>query len=215
MLQHSRRRFPSSLVAGLVVIGLAVAAVAVGLRLIGTPFSTRTVDHSPPAVLVNLRDLADYHAGQAQYEVTLDQEHDVRFLPSFVAGDRVQFAAVGTVDAVVDFSGITAADVVASDDGASVVVTLPHARLADPVIDHRQSHVMNRDRGLLNRLGGVFSDNPTSEQGLYRSASEKMAAAAQQGDLVKRAEGNTRVMLTTMLSALGVDHVDVRYQSVA
>ena len=46
------------------------------------------------------------------------------------------------------------------------------------MLDHEQSHVMNRDRGLLNRLGGIFNDNPTSEASLYKAAMDKMADAA-------------------------------------
>ena len=48
---------------------------------------------------------------------------------------------------------------------------------------------MNRDRGLLNRIGGVFSDNPTSEHDLELAAGAKIAAAADATDLRERARG--------------------------
>jgi hypothetical protein len=135
----------------------------------------------------------------------------VKWLPQAIAGERVQYVAVGTVDAVVDFSHLGADSVTLGGDGKSAVITLPHPLLGSPLLDTTQSHVMNRDRGLLNRIGGVFSDNPTSEHGLELAATNRMAAAATSSDLVSRGEANTRAMLTTMLHSLGLDHVDVRF----
>lgn len=207
----NHRRFTPFLVGFGVMVGLVVAAVAVIGRLWGMPFTTETVDHSPPVVIVDLRDLAEYHAAQAQFEVTIDEEHDVQWLPSALAGERVQFVGVGTVDAIVDFSTLATDAITVSADGTSVEVVVPHPVLADPVLDHDQSHVMNRDRGLFNRIGGLFSDNPTSEDGLYEAADAKMSAAALESDLLQRAEDNTRLMLYTLLRNLGFQHVNVEF----
>ncbi|MGB8861221.1 MAG: DUF4230 domain-containing protein [Ilumatobacteraceae bacterium] len=212
MWKQNRRRFPSFITGLLAVVALAAIAAVVATRLLSSPFTTETVDHSPPPVLVDLRDLAEYHAAQAQFEVTLDVEHDVSFLPSALAGERVQFVGVGTVDAVLDFSHLSSGAVVVGEDGTSVVVTLPRPSLASPVLDHEQSHVMNRDRGLLNRVGGAFSDNPTSESSLYQGAMAKMAVAAEATDLRQRAEDNTKLMLYTLFKSLGYRSVDVRFQ---
>ena len=62
------------------VAGIAVAGV-VGFQLLDSPFTTTTKDHSPPPVLTELRDLSDFHAAQAQFEVTLDLEKDVKYVP--------------------------------------------------------------------------------------------------------------------------------------
>lgn len=213
MWKQDRRRFPA-FITGIAFIAalVAIGAVVVG-QLFGTPFSTETIDHSPPVVLVDLRDLSEYHAAQAQFEVTIDQEKDVQWMPQALAGERVQFVGVGSVDAVVDFTLLPAGAVVVSEDGTSVVVTLPEPVLAEPVLDHDQSHVMNRDRGLFNRVGGVFSDNPTSEAGLYDAAIDKMAAAADATDLAQRAQNNTTKMMITLFQSVGYDLVDVRYEA--
>jgi uncharacterized protein DUF4230 len=195
-----------ALVAGLVVAGV------IGFQLLDSPFTTTTKDHSPPPVLLELRDLADFHAAQAQFEVTVDLEKDVKYVPAAIAGERVQFLGIGTVDAVVDFNTIGAGAVQISDDNKSVVVTLPGAYAMDPVLDHDQSHVMNRDRGLLNRLGGIFNDNPTSEAGLYDAAMAKMADAAGQTDLIAQAQGHTTFVLTSMLKAMGFEKIDIVFQ---
>lgn len=193
------------------VVGLVVAGV-VGFKLLDSPFTTTTKDHSPPPVLLELRNLADFHAAQAQFEVTLDLEKDVKYVPSAIAGERVQFLGIGTVDAVVDFNTIGADAVQISDDNKSVVVTLPGAYAMDPVLDHEQSHVMNRDRGLLNRLGGIFNDNPTSEAGLYVAAMAKMADAAGETDLIAQAQENTTFVLTSMLKAMGFEKIDIIFE---
>lgn len=211
--QKTRSRFPSLVLGALVIIGLLVAAVTAGLSLFGTPFDTKKVDHSPPPILLELKDLADYHAAQAQFEVTVDEEDDVQWLPSFIAGERVQFVAIGTVDAVVDFTNLPSTALQQSADRTSVTITLPAPVLQDAVIDTEQSHVMNRDRGLFNRIGGFFSDNPTSEQDLYNTAADKMEEAATQTDLIQRAEDNTKLMLYTLFKALGIQTVNVVFEA--
>jgi hypothetical protein len=195
--------------AALVVGGLVVAIGGFKLFDIGMPFSQETKDHSPPLILQEIRDLAEFHAGQAEFEIIIDRENDVKWVPSFIAGDRVQFVAVGTVDASVDFSTMTADSVIYDEDTNSATVILPAPTIGDPVVDMDQSGVMNRDRGVLDRLGGVFSDNPTGEVSLIQEAEDKMAAAVTETDLLARAERNTTTMLENLIKALGVDNVRV------
>ena len=214
MWKQNRRRFPPVIIGLVLVVALLVGAAVVARSLFGIPFTTTTIDRSPPTVIVDLRDLAQYHAAQAQFEVVIDQEDDVRWMPTALAGERVQFVGVGTVDAVVDFSALPTVAVVVSEDGKGVVVTLPRAELLTPVLDLDQSHVMNRDRGLFNRIGGVFSDNPTSESELFKAAADKMAAAAETTDLLQRAEDNVKSMLYTLLRSLGFERIDIRFPAV-
>ena len=68
---------------------------------------------------------------------------------------------------------------------------------------------MNRDRGLLNRLGGIFNDNPTSEAALYDAAMDKMADSASQTDLIQRAQEHTTFVLTGMLKSMGFEKIDI------
>ena len=134
-----RRRGPSvgGVLLGTVAIAL-VAAMVVGLGLlsgllhIGNPFTTETIDRTPPTVLRRLESLSSYRGASANFEVNVDVEEHHRFIPSFLAGQRTTFLAVGCVDAVVDFDDIDASRVVQGDGGESVVVTLPHARTLRP-----------------------------------------------------------------------------------
>ena len=71
---------------------------------------------------------------------------------------------------------------------------------------------MNRDRGLINRVGGIFNDNPTSEDSLYKAAMSKMADSARQTDLIQRAQEHTTFVLTGMLKSMGFEKIDIVFQ---
>lgn len=197
------------LAGGVVIVGLVVVAGVVGWNLL--PFRTEHKDHSPPPILTELRATADLHAAEAQFEVVVDEEDDVRFLPQFVAGERVQYVAVGSVDAVIDLSALPADAVRYDDETSSAVVYLPRPTIQEPAIDLDQSHVMNRDRGVLNRVGGLFSDNPTGDQDLIEAARDKMASAAAQTGLVQKAEQQAEELFVPMIQRLGVETVDIRF----
>ena len=79
-------------------------------------------------------------------------------------------------------------------------------------IDPAESRVLDRDRGLLERVGDALGDNPVDDSELYALAEDRLAAAAAASDLRDRAEGNTRDMLTGLARSLGVDQVDVTFE---
>src|SRR6185436_11868951 len=114
-------------------------------------------------------------------------------------------------DAYVDLGTLDAAHVQVSADGKTATITLPHAVLDQAVLDTEQSHVASRKRGLLNRVGGVFSDSPTGEQDLYNAAETKIHDAAAATGLAAKAEANTSDMLRALLRPLGVERVFVTY----
>lgn len=196
------------LVLAVVALVVAVLGLRDGLR---NPFATETRDRSQPAVLEAIEDLSVYKAATGNFQVLVDLEKDIPLVPSAISGERTLFLAVGTVDAEVDFSTITGDAIQVSDDRTSVTVTLPRPTLSEARVDPEESRVASRERGLLDRLGGVFSDNPTSERELYIAAEKKMQRAAAESDLVARAEANTRATLKSMLTALGFTNVEVTF----
>lgn len=212
MSKNQSRSAIGGLIKGSVVVAvLLVAAGVVAVKLISNPFKTTTVDRSAPPVLNQIQNLAEYHAAKGSFEVLVDIEKDVDNVPSVILGERVIFMGVGSVDAIVDFSSMSDSAINLSPDYKSVTVVLPRATLTEPTIDYELSRVIDRDRGLLDRVGGVFSDNPTSEQELYVAAGNKIAAVAADTDLLERAEDNTKLMLYSMLKLAGFDKVDVRF----
>jgi hypothetical protein len=192
------------------VLALGVAQHFSLLPHLGNPMSEKTVDRTGPAMLKSLSDLSDYHASTGEFEVTVDLEKDVKYVPSVVAGEHVIYDAVGSADGVVDLSDLDARSVKMTD-GRAVTVTVPHAKVGSVALDLDRSKVVSRKRGLLNRVASVFDDSPTSEKGAQTAGRNKLAAAAQQSALRQRAERNTRVFLTHLLKTAGATKVTVRF----
>jgi hypothetical protein len=203
---------------GLIVVGVVVALMATGvisfrdlLPSFDNPFRAETVDRSSPAVLKSIQDIGEYRAAADHFEVVIDLEKDTA-LPSEILGERILFVAVGSVDAGVDLSALDDDSVDVSSDRRSATITLPAVHFFEPVLDADRSYVYDREEGLLNELGALFSDDSNYQQEVYRLAEDKMAAAAQQGSGIgARAEENTRQMLESLLGSLGFTTVTVEF----
>ena len=211
MARPSRLRWLG--IAAVVVVALFAGAGRLGnlLPSVPNPFGSETIDRTQPALLQSLADLSEYHAATANFQVIVDTEKDTKFVPSFIRGERTVYVAGGSVDAIVDFSQLDERSIQVSQDRTSVTVVLPAPTVADPDVDPEQSRVVSRDRGVLDRIGGAFSDNPSTERPLVLAAEDKMRDAANQSDLRAKAEQNTRSMLEGMLRALGYTSVDVSF----
>lgn len=208
-----RRRRGRARVGAAVLVGVLVVAgadrVAGLLPSFGNPLAEKTIDRERPALMLALSDLSDYHAAKGSFQVVVDLERDTPWVPSFVKGERTTYLALGSVDGLVDFRAL-GADAV-QVDGGSVVITLPPPRLGEAEVDLRDSRVVARDRGAVDRFTGAFSDSPTSERDVARLAEKKLAAAAAESDLLERAEENTRTMLTGLARSFGYTDVTVRF----
>ena len=208
-----RRLRPVAIGAAVAVLVILVASVFDPWSWLPNPFSSSKVDRSAPALLNRLEDLSEYRAASAQLQEFIDIEDDTRFIPSFISGARVSFLAFGTVDAVVDFGDLGKGAVTVSGDRKTATVVLPHARIDSVHVDPDRSRVLNRQRGVLDRLGSVFSDNPTSERELYQLGEKKLRAAAADSKLTARAEANTRGMLRALFESLGFEHITIRFET--
>ena len=210
------RRVPVRLVAAGVGLALLVPA-GLGLRDWiagwGDPLQPEIVDRSTAPLLLALDDLAEYHAATAELQVMVDLEVDTPWVPAVISGERVHFLATGTADAYVDFDGLDAGAVTLSPDGTSATIVLPAPELAEVRIDPEESRVVDRDRGLVERIGGAFAENPVDDSDLYALAERRLAVAAADSDVLDRAEDNTREMLTTLAQSLGVDEVTVEFEA--
>jgi hypothetical protein len=213
---RARRRVPLRLVAAAIGVALVVPVatqMADWITGLANPLEQRVVDRSTAPLLLALEDLQEYHAAKATFQVVIDREKDTPFVPSAISGERVSFLATGTADAYVDFGGLTASGVTLSPDGNSATIELPAPRVGEVRIDPENSRVLDRDRGALDRVGGLFVENPTDDSELYALAEERLAAAATRSDLTDRAEENTRAMLTGLARSLGVERVEVRFEA--
>jgi hypothetical protein len=207
-----RRGMVGSVVGVAVVLLVALLALFGLARLTHWPFGSEERDRSGPAVLTAMRDLSEYHAATGQYQVIIDIQQDAKFLPDIIKGKRTIFLAIGSVDSYVDFRKLGDDAVSVSPDRESVSITLPRAQLSKPNVDPDQSRVLNQDLGVIDRLGNLFSDQPNPQnQQMYQVAEQRLADAARQVGLQKRAEDNTRATLDKLMRSLGFTTVDITF----
>jgi type II secretory pathway pseudopilin PulG len=207
-----RRGLLRTVVTGVVVLVVAVLALLGVRSLTSWPFGDKEIDRSGPAVLTAMRDLSEYHAAAGQYQVVIDIEQDAKFLPDIIKGKRTIFLAIGSVDAYVDFRQLGDDAVSISDDRRTVSLTLPRAQLSKPNVDPEQSRVLNQDLGVIDRLGGLFSDEPNPQnQQMYVLAQQRLSDAATQVGLQKRAEDNTKATLEKLMRSLGFTTVNIKF----
>ncbi|MER6108144.1 DUF4230 domain-containing protein [Streptomyces hirsutus] len=200
----------------LTAVVVVLAVLFAGIRLSVLPglkdlFGTETHDRSGPALLESIQDISRYDAATGNFQVVVDLEKDTKFLPDAIRGSRTLYVGAGTVDAYVDLGKLGKDDVQVDEDRTSATLRLPHARLGTPALDPERSYAVSKERGLLDRLGDLFSDNPNSEQAVQKLAVRHIGAAAKESELTTRAESNTTGMLEGLLRSLGFTKVDVSY----
>lgn len=211
------RRMPgwAKVVAALVLVLVVFFA---GLRLSVIPglkdlFGTDTHDRSGPALLKSIQDISRYDAASGNFQVVVDLEKDAKLLPDAIRGTRTLYVGAGTVDAYVDLGKIGENDVKVNGDRTSATLRLPHAQLGRPALDPDRSYAVSKQRGLFDRLGDLFSDNPNGEQAVQKLAVRHIGDAAKESELTARAESNTTGMLEGLLRSLGFKEVRVSYGS--
>ncbi|MFF3884157.1 DUF4230 domain-containing protein [Streptomyces sp. NPDC001914] len=195
---------------------LVLVVLFAGLRLAVLPglrdvFGTETHDNSGPALLKSIQDMSRYDAASGNFQVVVDLEKDAKYLPDAIRGTRTLYVGAGTVDAYVDLGRVGQKDVTVNDDRTSATLRLPHAALGKPALDPDHSYAVSKQRGLLDRLGDVFSDNPNDERAVQRLAARHIGDAAKDSRLTARAEENTTGMLEGLLRSLGFTDVTVVY----
>lgn len=204
---------------GLITLGILIIAIFGGVSWVRgvipdfhNPFAETTIDRSGQAVLKSIQDLHEYHAATGNFQQIVDLRKSSA-LPDSILGERTLFVAVGSVDAIVDFTQVGRGAVQVSDNRRTATITLPRPRLSDAQVDVGKSYVYDRDKGLFNQIGTLFGSNTDDQRQLYTLAQQKIHAAAQSGSgLVPRAEDNTRKMLQSLLRALGFTSVAVNFE---
>lgn len=215
----SIKRLPKRMPAwakAITAVVLVLVVLFAGLRLAVLPglrdlFGTQTHDRSGPALLKSIQDMSRYDAASGNFQVVVDLEKDAKYLPDAIRGTRTLYVKYGTVEAYVDLGALAKKDVTVDADRTTATLRLPHAFLGKPALDPNRSYAVSKQRGLLDRLGDFFSDNPDSEQAVQKLAVKHIGDAAKDSELTKRAEENTTGMLDGLLRSLGFKEVSVSY----
>src|SRR5690606_21027994 len=118
-----------------------------------------------------------------------------KWVPSWVAGERLLFVGVGTVDSVISLEGLDENRVQVSDDEESVMLRLPAPRLEEPRLDIEQSYIYTRERGVLNRVSGLFGEQSVDQPAYQKAVEQIREAAAADGQILTLGEENARAVL--------------------
>ncbi len=212
-MARSRSRLLPALLTG---VGLVVAVVvAQSLSLLpqfSNPVKEEEVDRSAPPLMLSLEDRADLIASSGNLQVLVDREIDVNWLPGILAGERLVYQAVGSIDGIVRLSEVTSRVTVDEETGERVVTfTVPPAELSEVHLDLEESKVVESDTGLFNRIADFFKDNPGELQDLQRMGRDKIEAAALEAGVLDRAEQSARETLTDLAMRAGADDVVVEF----
>ena len=213
-----RRRISLRLIVTSAVLVLLLALVGrIGdlLPSLDNPVEKKTVDRSTAPLMLALDDLNQYQAATGTFQLFVDREKDTQYIPSVISGERVSFLAVGSVDAYVDFAALDSDRVRVSEDRRTVSISLPAPELGQARIDPSESRVLDRDRGVLDRIGSALAEDPSVEGEFYAIAQKRMTKAAAKSDVQDRAETNTRQMLTALAQSLGFTSVTVTFDATA
>ena len=214
----SRRRFRGSgclfWLAGIVAL---ILVLGIGAKIAGlwpsfhNPFAEKKTDRSQPTLLLSIQDLARFEAASGNFQEIIDVQKDRSFIPDILFNERTLFICVGSVDAYVDFTRIGQGDITDSPDHKTATIKLPAPQLEKPNIDHDKSYVYATQEGLINKIGGLFSNDPNKERELYLLGEQRIGQAARDSGLGDRAANNTKQMLTQLLKSLGYTTITVSF----
>jgi hypothetical protein len=199
------------------VVFVAIVGLCFGLRAVNVlpgfdnPFSDTETDRSQPVLLQSMRDLSRYVAADGTFQVIVDLQQNKENIPEFLINQRTLFVGSGSVEAYVDFSSLAEGAIEVDEENNTARVTLPAPQLSQAALDMERSYVVAEERGLLNRIGDAFKDDPNQQQRVYQEAQKRISEAARSSGLDQRARDNTQKMLESLLARLGYTTVTVTY----
>jgi hypothetical protein len=201
------------------VVFALIVGLCLGLRAIhvlpsfSNPFAAKTTDRSQPVLLQSMRDLSRYVAADGTFQVIVDLQEDKANVPDFLLNQRTLFVGSGTVEEYVDFSSLTQDAIKVDDTKHTVQITLPPPQQSQAALDMQRSYVVAEERGLLNRIGDAFRNDPNQQQRVYQLAQQRITEAARGSGLDQRAKDNTQKMLTSLFARLGYTSVTVTFDN--
>jgi uncharacterized protein DUF4230 len=201
-----------------VVFALIVAS-CLGLRAVhllpsfDNPFSSKTTDRSQPVLLQSMRDLSRYVAADGTFQVIVDLQENKDNIPDFLINKRTLFVGSGAVEEYVEFGSLTEDAIKVDNDTKSVQITLPPPQQSQAALDMQRSYVVAEERGLLNRIGDAFKNDPNQQQRVYQLAQQRITEAARSSGLDQRAKDNTEKMLTSLFTRLGYTSIKVTFDN--
>jgi hypothetical protein len=156
---------------------------------------------NPTTIIREIKDLQRLETASFEYEKVITAETKQDLLWGLL-GESVVFVANGKVYAGVDFAKMAEGDLQVYDP-VTVYVHLPKAEIFSdiPVLDNERSYVADRDTGLFTRA------DPELETQVRQEAEKAIRAAADESEILERADNNARQYMIGFLSGLGFENI--------
>jgi hypothetical protein len=156
---------------------------------------------NPTTIIREIQDLQRLETASFEFEKVITAETRQDLLWGLL-GESVVFVANGKVYAGVDFAKMAESDLQVYDP-VTVYVHLPEAEIFEdiPVLDTQRSYVADRDTGLLTRA------DPELETQVRQEAEKAIREAADESEILARAENNARQYMIAFLSGLGFENI--------
>lgn len=156
---------------------------------------------NPATIVREINDLARLETASYEFEkvITAETKQDILW---GALGESMVFVAHGKVYAGVDFADMAVDDLQVYDP-KTVYVYLPKAKVFEdiPVLDNEKSFVADRDTGILTRA------DPQLESQVRQAAEEAIKNAADESEILDRANTNAQEFMTKFLVGLGFENI--------
>ena len=186
------------------LFGIALAALSAGVvlwRISGSEPNEELRIISQPTVVRQVQQLERLETVVYRMEKIIAGERGSRYLPQFLAGDRLLLIATGEVIAGVDLSRIMPRDVTVNE--RAVTLRMPKAEVFVTRIDNEQTRIYSRDTGLFSRV------DPNLETEVRREAERQLRESSLAEGILETAEANARQTLTRFLEGFWFEQITI------
>ena len=176
------------------IVASLIAAAAFGLfRRAGGI----RIDTSRPTVVRQIQQLQRLETVVFNMDKIISGGWESRYLPTFLAGERLLLIVAGDVTAGVDLGRMAAANIIVN--GQTIRMKIPDTEVFATRVDNERTRVYSRETGLFTRV------DPNLESDVRREAERQVRQAALDNGILQVAADNARATLQSFLRGLGFD----------
>ena len=185
-----------------VLLGFSFTLLIGGAALWLLGGSSVRIDTSRPAVVHRIQQLQRLETVVFGMDKIVQGGQESRYFPKLLVGERLLLIVYGEATAGVDLSKVQSDQIEVSRE--SIVLTLPAAEIFSTRIDNERTRVYSRETGLFTQ------PDPNLESDMRKEAERQIRQAALDGKILETAAVNARTTLTTFLTGLGFERVELR-----